>query len=77
MMIVNAWIGLANSRAVEYGTPEKIHLNALFWKRSKSSLILEEHNGKQDRRNPMLSVCMHNNIHLHYFSDIYGIPRTV
>jgi hypothetical protein len=39
---------LANSMAVEYGTPGKIHLNALFWMRSKSSLIdiLEEHNGK-------------------------------
>jgi hypothetical protein len=40
MMIVNAWIGLANSRAVEYGTPEKIHLNALFWIGSALNLRL-------------------------------------
>jgi hypothetical protein len=42
------WL-LANSRAVEYGTPGKIHLNALFWICALNLLldILEEHNGKQ------------------------------
>jgi hypothetical protein len=40
---------LANSRAVEYGTPGKIHLNALFWMRSKSSL---RYNGRDKEQSP-------------------------
>jgi hypothetical protein len=41
-------------------TPGKIHLNTLFWMRSK------------DRRNPMLSYAC--TIILHNFSDIYPRP---